>query len=763
VPILALSGFRSILEKSAGKPGGFTECLLKPIEPSRLVEVVRRYLPRPNAKPVDSGHPAAVDAGAPAGTLEEELRRQIEINVGLARRCALHDAQLAIIGGVAEALARSEDIDGALDDVLAACLDAGGVSRGALYRLEPDETAERAGRVGKLVARQAVGFDARARDGLGACFGHAALVDQLLGGHTVLPARSLDARQAEDFLARAQAKALVFVPLLVAEQCRGALLLASDLDDVGDEDLLAFGRAIVGYVNQALGLTAAFARLDSAAEIQRTLFASLDIDETSRTVAQLGTRYADVCEIELVHNQAVVHSDRAERDPRRTQAAFGPDRHVHEVPLLANGTNLGRIWFGRALPFGPADRRGCDELARPAAAALHKALLYQEAQVANVAKDDFLATMSHELRTPLTAILLWTEKLMRKQHEPAVLERGLGVIHQHARQQSQLIEDILDVSRIVTGKLALQYQLVDLEVVARAAVQVISPSAEAKGISVELDFDTDAGPILGDSVRLQQVMWNLLNNAVKFTPARGHIVVTLGRRGSQIELRVRDTGKGIDPAFLPFVFDRFRQADNTPTRADGGLGLGLALVKNLVELHGGSVRAESPGPGQGATLIVSLPVPAVLEPHAPPFAAEGGLARSKPHRLDENLLRGVRLLVVDDEPDVREMIAELLADCGAEVRAAGSVADAMDLFEHFHPTVLVSDLGMPKEDGYDLIRRIRMTSTIPALALTAFAGAEDKRKVLASGFQMHMPKPVRLDALLEAISRLAVDRPQAPS
>jgi CheY-like chemotaxis protein len=409
--------------------------------------------------------------------------------------------------------------------------------------------------------------------------------------------------------------------------------------------------------------------------------------------------------------------------------------------------------------FSAADRRACEDLARPAAAALHKGRLYQEAQAANVAKDDFLATMSHELRTPLTAILLWTEKLMRRQHEPAVVERGLGVIHQNARQQSQLIEDILDVSRIVTGKLALQSQLVDLEQVVRAAMLVVAPSAESKGISVESDFDADTGPILGDAARLQQVLWNLLSNAVKFTPPHGRIVVSLARRESTVEVRVRDSGKGIDPSFLPFVFDRFRQADNTPTRADGGLGLGLALVKNLVELHGGSVRAESAGAGLGATLVVSLPVPAVLDSRGEAHHDHAGPARVKV-QVDANLLRGIRLLVVDDEPDVREMLADLLSESGADVRAAGSVADAMQVFQQFQPTVLVSDLGMPKEDGYDLIRRIRLTSTIPALALTAFAGAEDKRRVLASGFQMHMAKPVRLDALLEAIARLAVEQPR---
>jgi PAS domain S-box-containing protein len=372
-----------------------------------------------------------------------------------------------------------------------------------------------------------------------------------------------------------------------------------------------------------------------------------------------------------------------------------------------------------------------------------------EAEAANRLKDEFLATLSHELRTPLNAIVGWAA-VLRGMALDLELRRAVETIDRNARAQSQLIEDILDVSRIVTGKLQIAVAPVDLVAVLGAALDSLRPTAAAKQIRVEVDLDPALPPVAGDARRLQQVVWNLLTNSVKFTPSGGTVTVSAARVGPQVRLQIRDTGAGIAPEFLPHVFERFRQADASTTRAHTGLGLGLAIVRHLVELHGGTVEAESAGPGQGATFRVWLPA----RPFPPAPAAGEPLAVAEPVRLP-----GVRALVVDDDPDTLSLLVTVLRGSGAETFAAGTAAAALETFLAARPDVLVTDIGLPGQDGFSLLAAIRglpadAGGEVPALALTAYARAEDRERALRSGFQLHLPKPVSPDALLAAIAGL---------
>ncbi|MGH9940904.1 MAG: PAS domain-containing protein [Pyrinomonadaceae bacterium] len=382
----------------------------------------------------------------------------------------------------------------------------------------------------------------------------------------------------------------------------------------------------------------------------------------------------------------------------------------------------------------------------------------QSAEHANRLKDEFLATVSHELRTPLTAILGWAKMLRAGGLGPEVVPRALATIERNAEAQNQLIEDILDVSRIITGKLRLETRPVNLVAVIDAAVDVVRPALGAKRILLKTKFDPDAALVSGDTSRLQQVVWNLLSNAVKFTPAEGEIVVRLARARGHAEISVRDTGEGISPEFLPYVFERFRQAQGGTNRRHGGLGLGLAIVRHLVELHGGAVGAASEGEGRGATFTVRLPLSA-LRMADDGWGNEERDPPSTVRNLASAILKGVRVLVVDDEPDARELVGTMLSQHGAEAIIAASTAEALDKLKENCPDVLVSDIGMPSEDGYALIRRIRTLdargSELPAVALTAYARAEDRLRSLEEGYQAHLTKPVRTAELIQVIARLA--------
>jgi PAS domain S-box-containing protein len=385
-----------------------------------------------------------------------------------------------------------------------------------------------------------------------------------------------------------------------------------------------------------------------------------------------------------------------------------------------------------------------------------------EAEAANRSKDEFLATVSHELRTPLNAILGWARMLRTGRLDAAASERAIEVIERNAKAQNQLIEDLLDVSRIITGKLRLAVGPVNLAAVIESAIESMRPAVEAKTIALHVMLDTQAGLVSGDAERLQQVVWNLLSNAVKFTPKGGTIQVQLQRINSHVEIIVSDTGKGIAPEFLPYVFERFRQADSSLTRAYGGLGLGLAIVRHLIELHGGAVQAHSRGEGQGATFTLRLPVlamqeaaPDALSPGANRQAANGPLAFQQVASL-----AGLAVLVLDDEPDARLLLTTILRQQQAEVTAVASVDEAFAALPWLKPDIIVSDIGMPREDGYSFIRRLRAVEAergekwTPAIALTAHARVGDRLQALAAGFQAHVAKPADPLELVTVISSL---------
>ncbi|MET0626025.1 MAG: PAS domain-containing protein [Pyrinomonadaceae bacterium] len=383
-----------------------------------------------------------------------------------------------------------------------------------------------------------------------------------------------------------------------------------------------------------------------------------------------------------------------------------------------------------------------------------------EAEAANRLKDEFLATLSHELRTPLTAILGWASMLADGYVAEEMRADALGVIYRNAKSQAQLIDDLLDVSRIITGKLRLDTRPVELAAVVEAAVAVVRPAASAKGVQLRAVFGPGVAAVSGDSDRLQQVVCNLLSNAVKFTPDGGSVQVRLGRTGAHVEVEVSDTGQGIAAEFLPHIFDRFRQADMGTTRRHGGLGLGLSIVRHLVELHGGTVEAESAGEGLGTTFRVTLPFA------APPDAGVAGIAAATSHpaagKATTGLpsLEGLKVLAVDDELYGRRFITEVLRRCGAEVVAVSSAGEAFELIQTWRPDVLLSDIGMPGADGYVLIERVRalpeeLGGATPAAALTAYAGAEDRARALSSGYQRHVAKPAEPAELASVVATLA--------
>ncbi|XXX49509.1 ATP-binding protein [Sorangium sp. So ce119] len=393
-----------------------------------------------------------------------------------------------------------------------------------------------------------------------------------------------------------------------------------------------------------------------------------------------------------------------------------------------------------------------------------------EAEEANRLKDEFLATVSHELRTPLNAILGWSHLLQAKAAAPEQRARGLQAIERSARSQARLVEDILDVSRIIAGKVRLDRHLIDAGAVIGAAVESVRPAADAKGVALELAVEARDARILGDSTRLQQVCWNLVSNAIKFTPTGGVVRVAVAQRGADLHIEVSDTGQGIRPDFLPFVFDRFSQADGSTTRRHGGLGLGLAIVRHLVELHGGTISARSEGEGRGATFDVALPVA------GPAQTGDDGLVRTRdsaapgraPPGAPERRVDGLRVLVVDDEDDAGEIAGAMLRELGVEPRVVRSAEEALRALVEFRPDILISDLAMPHEDGFSLMRKVRALApdaggAIPAIAITAYARREDRQRALASGFQVYLTKPIVAAELSEVVSSLVAGLPPSPA
>lgn len=385
-----------------------------------------------------------------------------------------------------------------------------------------------------------------------------------------------------------------------------------------------------------------------------------------------------------------------------------------------------------------------------------------EAERVSLVKDEFLATLSHELRTPLNAILGWSQILRNRRRDDPELLEGLSVIERNARVQTQLIEDLLDMSRIISGKLRLDIQQVDVSDVLKTAVASVRHSAESKDIRLQSMVDTTAGLVRGDPNRLQQCFWNLLSNAIKFTPKGGWIKASLQRTGNQIEVSVTDSGQGIKPQFLPHVFERFRQADASTTRQHGGLGLGLSIVKHLVELHGGTVHADSAGEGQGATFVIELPVMVTAEPPSPREDSRiiHNNTNAPIQAADHPSLEGITVLAIDDEADARSLLQRVLEECGARVLIAASAAEGLDAVIRERPDMIVSDIGMPGEDGYEFIRKVRKLAPAeggrtPAAALTAFARAEDRTRALRAGYQTHVAKPVEPTELTAVVASLA--------
>ena len=385
-----------------------------------------------------------------------------------------------------------------------------------------------------------------------------------------------------------------------------------------------------------------------------------------------------------------------------------------------------------------------------------------EAEEANRSKDIFLATLSHEVRTPLNAMLGWATILRKKHCSEQEVREGAEVIERNCRTQAQLLEDVLEVSRIVTGKLRLEVKLCDLASIIYAAIEVMRPAANAKQISVTAAIDPGASSAVCDNVRIQQVVWNLLSNAIKFTPKGGCVQVVLDREESQARISVTDDGQGIEPGLLPYVFDRFRQADSSTRRKHGGLGLGLSIVKHIVEHHGGTVEARSDGEGRGATFVVRFPMQAAQISYtaadlAPSESDQDTCGRRERTGADVHL-RGVRILVVDDEVDALRLVGKVLAEAGASITMAGTVREAMEALGKEVPHVLISDLGMPDEDGFDLIQRVRgeghAAEQLPAVALTAFANRGHEHGALLGGFQIHVAKPVDPDHLIAVVASL---------
>jgi len=438
-----------------------------------------------------------------------------------------------------------------------------------------------------------------------------------------------------------------------------------------------------------------------------------------------------------------------------------PVRSYLAVPVkAASGQVLGGLFFGHSQVgvFTEQHEKIAVGVASWAAVALQNAQLYFEVREADRIKDEFLAVLSHELRTPLSAILGYARMLRAGLLKGEKAERAVEVVERNAGSLSQIVEDVLDISRIVTGKVRLDVQAVELPVVVHNAISTIQPAADSKRVRLQTIIDPRVGPVSGDPDRLQQVVWNLLSNAVKFTPKDGRVQVRVERANSHVEIVVSDTGIGIRPEFLAYVFERFRQADSSITRKSGGLGLGLSIVRNIVEMHGGSVQVESDGEGQGSTFRVRLPLMIV---HTPP------IAQTREHPRTEKMsplpgltdLRAVRVVAIDDEPDALNLLRSVLETAGAQVTTLSTAVGALEKLAELLPDALVVDLGMPDMDGFDFITRVRASSNpdireIPAAALTAFARSEDRTKALRSGFEMHLAKPIDPGELAASVATL---------
>lgn len=536
---------------------------------------------------------------------------------------------------------------------------------------------------------------------------------------------------------------------------------------------------------QAAELTAVNSELRESEERFRSLSASspvgIFLTDVEGRCTYTNPRFQSICGLSLQESlgegwlQSVHPEDRAQvqidwldwtlanreySNEFRVQTPDGILRQVHvrTSPMLsAQGELLGHVGTLEDITNRKLAEEARAQVIREQAARI-------EAEAANRMKDEFLATLSHELRTPLNSVLGWARLLRTRSFDEATIARALETIERNAQAQAQMIEDILDVSRIIRGKLQLNLRPITLIPVIEAAIDAVRPAAEAKSLQLESFLDSSLERVIGDPDRLQQIVWNLLTNAIKFTPEEGKIEVRSIRVDSRVHIQVKDTGIGIQQEFIPFVFDRFRQADSTTTRSHGGLGLGLAIVRHLVELHHGQIYVESEGEGKGATftleLLLSNSSPSKLSSLKQRIVmAEDEDSRRKTDVESSNTLSGLQILLVDDEPDVREVLTTVMEGSGAKVIAASSVQEALQVLDQMQPDVLVSDIAMPQQDGYMLIRQVRERETrqggcLPALALTAYVREEDSQQALESGFQRHMSKPVDTTELVMTVANL---------
>jgi CheY-like chemotaxis protein/signal transduction histidine kinase len=751
VPVVLVSAhFGGRRDEELARRVGASSLVTRTPEIHTLVVALREAL----ARGPDSDVASAFPNSEHSDRIMAQLKRQARANAGWAERSGFQAAQLAILAGMGDALAGSQDVQEALVDVLAACLDAGGVSCGALYRSNGQE---------QLVFTRAVGFPLSVQPGLASVFGYPELLVHACEGRVVSPVELLSAADAASFFASSDMRAAVIVPLLRERRCVGALLLGSTVPEIQEPDLVAFGRAIGSHVAQALAMTGAITRLRDAAEASRTLNASLDLRETCDAFGKVATReLADACELTLAGSETLTYAGGGVDAAALSDA--GPS-HTLSAELIAHDRPLGTVTLRRAKArhaFEELDRAFAQDLIVRAAAAMDNARLYQAAQQANRLKDEFLSTLSHELRTPLTSIIGWSH-LLSKGLDEKKRKHAVAVIERNATAQAQLIEDLLDSASIMSGKVRLKLRTADLALIVDAAIDAVRPTLELKRI--ELGWSPPAGglELIADPDRLQQIVWNLLGNAIKFTPAGGSAWVEVLRDDDQAVISVRDTGMGIDAAFLPHVFERFKQADGSYTREHGGLGLGLAITRHLVELHGGSIEAVSEGKGCGAHFTVRLPLRDARPATVPP--SERSPLRSPVHAVEHaGQLRDLSILVVDDHQDNRELIALLLEQCGARATCVSSCAEAMVAFGAQPPDLLLSDIGMPDEDGFTLIRKVRALpvahgGSIPAVALSGYARPEDRTRAVSEGYSWHLPKPVDPNELIAVVASLS--RPEA--
>jgi len=577
-----------------------------------------------------------------------------------------------------------------------------------------------------------------------------------LANHTVLISRDGTERPITDSAApirddhgRILGVVLVFRDFTEQRRAEEAIAeqrewLETTLESIGDAVIATDVRGRVVFMNPVAENLTGW-RIDSARDRPCTEVFNIVHEATRRLVENPVTRVLqDGVIVGLANHTILIAADGSER------------------PIDDSGAPIrnrdGRV-VGVVLVFRDVSERRRLETEREAAAGERERLLVAErtaraeAERANRLKDDFVAMVSHELRTPLNAILGWTDMMLRKQNDQATVARGLDIVARNTRLQTQLISDLLDISRIVSGKLRLDLQGVELASVIDAAVETVQHAADQKGVVIDRRLDTSIGPMAGDPARLQQIVWNLLSNALKFTPKGGRVRIVLRRTGSQAEIIVEDNGAGIRPDFLPYVFDRFQTADASRTRRFGGLGLGLSIVRSLVEFHGGTVKAASAGEGSGATFTIVLPMAAPPELRAEAFAARDA-------NIEDISLANIRVLVVEDEPDAAEFVTNLLALHGADVVTAASAREALEAVVHARPDILISDIGLPEMDGYQLMEQIRKMNVtdgggIPAVALTAFARSEDRTRALRAGYQTHLAKPVESTELVATVASFA--------